>query len=1801
MLLNKIRNQRAGALGLLMVAAAVAHAGALAPQQKAPADSRMPAAEAQRLLATRSAHFIENKGQWDPRARFAARSENLDLWFTDRGIRYDNHVSTGGQNGRFRSHAVSMTFVGGNAVRPVPSKKARTRIDFVHGKSHQTGVATYGELYAKGIYPGIDVRAYFDDAKPRYDVVVAPGSDAKKFKLAFDGDQGLSIEKGALRIGTSVGGFENGKPVAYQTIGGKRVSVVADWKIVGKHEATFALGTYDHTKPLVIDPLVYGSYFGGNGGADEIRTVVTDGTGGVFLAGATYSFLFPVNSGPYGLNIHGGSDALIARLQGDAYNFDYAAYIGGSSDDVAQFLKRDGDGNVWMAGTTKSVDFPGNNRDYRQILATTAQLNPNFPTLGVPTGGTFRIGYGNPATTGVYSAAIPYNATTAQVQAALRAAPLNFTTATVTAIPRVINNQVQTRLPLGRYQIDLPASQPIPLSIDNLYRSSAGAVINDGLPPSYHLVSPAPAVNPGGNNTDALGITPGGRDAAYSNNQSFRLFGSVPFGGTFNIQFRNTPAAGTAPTTATTTPLAFNASNQNIADALNALANKGTVVFGANGGPIPTGAGGTRPNVNVPMVDATNPGNVQKALVFDNTNLVPNVSYAINPESGTNFSEQSDIFVMRFARSNTAILDPTTNQAVLIFGSAGTDRFASFDIRPGSGASATTPVEFILAGSTKSQLLNYPLIAYPGSGTEYTGFLARYTWTLPAAPNGVSDQGFSQVASTPNTINTVDPSNDLPYVRSQDQLQVDVRGAVLDADGNAYVDGTLYAVGNTDTTKRSTTFYTGNSVAPTLFAIEGQEYGNRVRNYDIFVRKYRRDGVPFFSGVIGGTNFDEAGGIGLSLDGTYVNTGSAIAIDAARNVYVTGTSGSFDFVRTRGGYNEVFTDAPNVIVTKISADGQNILYSTNLRMASNPVPTVDLIGDEPPLIAAIMPAGIAVDSRGFAFVSTNLRPNTIPFPGGPTPTVPNQPTGSTLSAIPLVGAIDGLYESPTGTEFPTIEGGLTTLNATGTDLVFSTYLGGRLDDFVYAPYVDVNGDVWSVGWTDSRREYNPGLPAPYITVSQLPDSLITPRAFKSTPDYQDVTSFSASVLYGLLNTNPQANSLDQYGRVKPNYIAMNYSRDGFIDKFRVGLASVSDLTLTPLSIPGGLGNFVRGFVTLDQGAPSGGGQITITLPEGTAVATLSATQVAGAQNTSVSTLNIPIAAGARTAEFFVYTKGVVAPTSVSVRADFSGSFIQRAFQVQPFLQKITLATNATIGGDPNGISGIVTLNGNAPADTDIAVTISDPTLATVATVPVRVLAGQDTASFNITTVGVDKPATVQVTASIPSIAGPSFSVPLEIDPATIQSIAVNPTIVSGGATSAITVTLNGKAGPSGFVATLAVTPANSGATLSTPTITIAPQTLTGTATVTAPFVDASTVLTVSASNAGANTATVVRGRSDASATLTVSPAVIASLTLNPTSVAAGGTSTGTVTLATAAPSTGTAVFLKVPSGSFARFVDPTTGAPAESLTLQVAAGSTTGTFTLRALYPTTNATVNVISGPTAASIATTPPASSAKTATLTVLATTFTLALDKGATVGGGVVTGTITLPSPATSEVKVTVYTNSTVAPIVGQTSQVVGTTTRQAYVVTIPVGSTTGTFTINTTGVAVATPVTVSATAGTGSQATGPVVSQTLTVNPVGILSVTATPSTVRGLGYVTLIVRFDAPTPNIPNDKLTVNFSLNSVVTTKESTGYNLRSITVLPGYTSYKLVYRVNRVSRNQLVTATVTYHGTQGATTFTVLR
>jgi len=120
---------------------------------------------------------------------------------------------------------------------------------------------------------------------------------------------------------------------------------------------TFKLGAYDHSAPLVIDPLLtYVSYLGGSGD-DGGNAVAVDSDGSAIVAGNTYSLDFPVKAA-FQPESFGQGDVFITKVNPTGTALVYSTYAGGSSVDQGYGIAIDPGGNVYVTGTTGSTDFP---------------------------------------------------------------------------------------------------------------------------------------------------------------------------------------------------------------------------------------------------------------------------------------------------------------------------------------------------------------------------------------------------------------------------------------------------------------------------------------------------------------------------------------------------------------------------------------------------------------------------------------------------------------------------------------------------------------------------------------------------------------------------------------------------------------------------------------------------------------------------------------------------------------------------------------------------------------------------------------------------------------------------------------------------------------------------------------------------------------------------------------------------------------------------------------------------------------------------------------------------------------------------------------------------------------------------------------------------------------------------------------------------------------------------------------------------------------------------------------------------
>jgi hypothetical protein len=103
--------------------------------------------------------------------------------------------------------------------------------------------------------------------------------------------------------------------------------------------------------------LVYSTYLGG--GDDESGVgIAIDRDGNAYVSGQTRSLNFPTTLGAFQPVSGGGSDAFVTKLSPTGSALVYSTYFGGSDSDSGGGIAIDGDGNAYVAGTTRSLNFP---------------------------------------------------------------------------------------------------------------------------------------------------------------------------------------------------------------------------------------------------------------------------------------------------------------------------------------------------------------------------------------------------------------------------------------------------------------------------------------------------------------------------------------------------------------------------------------------------------------------------------------------------------------------------------------------------------------------------------------------------------------------------------------------------------------------------------------------------------------------------------------------------------------------------------------------------------------------------------------------------------------------------------------------------------------------------------------------------------------------------------------------------------------------------------------------------------------------------------------------------------------------------------------------------------------------------------------------------------------------------------------------------------------------------------------------------------------------------------------------------
>ncbi len=334
-----------------------------------PISKPVPADEPTRLSASEMygklpLSFEINKGQTDGQVKFLSRGAGYTLFLTSNEavLSLKQPKGEAGTPRVGKSSVLRMKLVAANA-------HAKTEgLDQLPGKSNyligknprnwRTNVSLFERVYYHEIYKGVDLVYYGNQRQLENDFVVAAGADPNVITLAFNGAKKIATDnEGNLLLETGGGEVQLRKPVIYQVSERGRQEIAGKYVLKSSGEVGFEVGTYDHARQLVIDPvLIYSSYLGGNG-TEAGNAIVVDDAGNAYITGATTSTTFPLAS-PIDATLGGTQDAFVVKINPTGTALVYSTYLGGSNTDTGIDISVDLLHDAYVTGRTASSDFP---------------------------------------------------------------------------------------------------------------------------------------------------------------------------------------------------------------------------------------------------------------------------------------------------------------------------------------------------------------------------------------------------------------------------------------------------------------------------------------------------------------------------------------------------------------------------------------------------------------------------------------------------------------------------------------------------------------------------------------------------------------------------------------------------------------------------------------------------------------------------------------------------------------------------------------------------------------------------------------------------------------------------------------------------------------------------------------------------------------------------------------------------------------------------------------------------------------------------------------------------------------------------------------------------------------------------------------------------------------------------------------------------------------------------------------------------------------------------------------------------
>ena len=322
--------------------------------------------------------FVENKGQWPNQVGYRTQLKNATLFFEQNCFtvvlrnpakptnkQRHKEISEGNPHmhhfQKYNYYAYRMNFEGAlPTTELIGLGESDGYENYYLGKDPNkwgTGCKLYGTLLYKNLYNGIDMKVYGTEKALKYEFEVQPNANPNQIIMRYDSVAHVGVKFGNLIIKTSIGNLVEMKPYVYQeTTEGKRI--IKSRYIVKDNYVQIALGNYDKSLPLIIDPYLYFSTYTGSTADNWGTTATYDSHKNTYTSGIVFGVGYPTSLGAYDTTFNANADVGIFKFDTTGSQRLYATYLGGQNADMPHSMYVNELDELLIFGTTGSTDFP---------------------------------------------------------------------------------------------------------------------------------------------------------------------------------------------------------------------------------------------------------------------------------------------------------------------------------------------------------------------------------------------------------------------------------------------------------------------------------------------------------------------------------------------------------------------------------------------------------------------------------------------------------------------------------------------------------------------------------------------------------------------------------------------------------------------------------------------------------------------------------------------------------------------------------------------------------------------------------------------------------------------------------------------------------------------------------------------------------------------------------------------------------------------------------------------------------------------------------------------------------------------------------------------------------------------------------------------------------------------------------------------------------------------------------------------------------------------------------------------------